>query len=57
MYLHKRTTNKPHTKQKQKKKCNGYNRFWSDFAYLIENAQKNFYLNAQVIMKILFAFL
>lgn len=26
MYLHKRTTNKPHTKQKQKKKCNGYNK-------------------------------
>lgn len=26
MYLHKRTTNKTHTKQKQKKKCNGYNK-------------------------------
>ena len=26
MYLHKRTTNKTHTKQKQKKKCNGYSK-------------------------------
>lgn len=26
MYLHKRTTSKTHTKQKQKKKCNGYNK-------------------------------
>lgn len=26
MYLHKRTTNKTHTKQKKKKKCNGYNK-------------------------------
>ena len=26
MYLHKRTTNKTHTKQKQKKKFNGYNK-------------------------------
>lgn len=26
MYLHKRTTNKTHTKQKQKKRCNGYNK-------------------------------
>ena len=26
MYLHKRTTNKTHTKQKQKIKCNGYNK-------------------------------